>query len=144
MKLGLDESQYGSLTHDIPTTWPRLLMAPNPVAGMAPRSFSSRPRSTMPPAGVQRNVCRAVHVSDPPTTSPRLFNPVPTLRELLPVGLRLPRSRGTPFSHRIAWGPKANGKPGVLSQVPEDPATWPRSLIASANPTVSLPIGGSA
>ena len=80
--------------------------------------------------------------SENPATSPRLLM-APALPIILPP--KLPRSRTEPSdSQSTACGPKARPKDAnpVFAQVPDEPTAWPRSLIPSANPTVS-PLSGA-
>src|ERR1017187_4441498 len=75
-----------------------------------------------------------------PTTSPRLL----TLAATFNVPPRLPRSLAEPsFSHSTACAPFGFGEIVELEQKPDEPTTWPMSLIAKANPTVSPVSGGS-
>src|ERR1035438_3522950 len=76
----------------------------------------------------------------PPTTSPRLL----TLSATFIVPPRLPRSVAEPsFSHSTACAPLGLGEIVVFEHNPDEPTTWPMSLIAKANPTVSPVSGGS-
>src|SRR5260370_30421745 len=79
--------------------------------------------------------------SAPPTTSPRLL----TLLATLYVPPRLPRSVAEPsLSQSTACGAAGVGGIEVFEHKPEEPTTWPLSLIPKANPTVSPFSGGSS
>src|ERR1039457_4966509 len=76
----------------------------------------------------------------PPTTWPRLLMAEGTLN----APPRLPRSVTEPsLSQSTACGPLGPGGIEVLEHKPDEPTTWPASLIAKANPTVS-PLSGES
>src|ERR1019366_6090058 len=76
----------------------------------------------------------------PPTTSPSSL----TLSATFNVPPRLPRSVAEPsFYQRTACAPLGFGGIVVFEHNPDEPTTWPKSLIPIANPTVSPVSGGS-
>src|ERR1700674_2707347 len=86
----------------------------------------------------------SVEDGDVPTTSPRLLTLVAMLD---PLGIpRLPRSDGEPcLSQSTACCPTGfTGGREMFEHEPDEPTTWPLSLIPQANPTVSPLSRGSS